>query len=362
VGVLSDSDIVAASAERPLILARRIERAQSVNELAEARANFPRVTQFLIDGGVSGAMVGRLLAETNDRLVRRVLELAEVELGPPPTDYCWVVMGSEGRRDQTLRTDQDNGLIYSEDADADAVGYFERLAEWTVSRLEQTGASRCPGDNIATNPLWCGTPSRWQSHFDNWLHERDPAALLHALIALDFRPVAGALGLATDLRAWLVARTPSAHRFLGHVAHVALQVQPPLNLFGNISLPRSGPHAEAFDVKHHAVRPIVDACRLLALEHGSAATETLTRLEAARERGAVPAGDARDLRAAFEALQELRLRAQLQAIQAGKQPDNYLSPKALVRAERAGLREHLHAISHFQDAIKLRYAVQLRAV
>jgi CBS domain-containing protein len=136
----------------------------------------------------------------------------------------------------------------------------------------------------------------------------------------------------------------------------------PLNLFGRISVPHSGPHAEACNVKHHAARPIVDACRLLALENGITATPTLTRLEAADRAGAVPAEDARDLAAAFKEIQEMRLRAQLQAVTAGQEPDNFLSPKALQRAERAALREHLHTVGRFQDAIRLRYAVQLRAV
>jgi len=360
VGVLADSDLLMASAERPLFLARRIERAQSLDELADARTAFPRAARFLLDGGVSAAMVGSLLAEANDRLARRLLDLAHAQVGPAPVPYSWLVMGSEGRREQTLRTDQDNGLVFVDDASAADAEYFARLANWMVTALESIGAPRCPGDMLASNPIWRGRVAEWHDRFTDWLHERGSEALLNALIAFDFRAVGGDLTLGNQLHTWLIAQTASAHRFLGHIAQAALQFGPPLNLFGRISVPGHGEHAGAFDVKHSAIQPVVDACRLLALEHGIAATATLSRLEAAQSTGAVPNEDALDIGSAFEALQALRLRAQLAALDARRAPDNYLTPKSLPRADRAALREHLHTVGRFQDAIRLRYAAQLR--
>src|SRR5687768_1435865 len=214
-GVLADSDLVAAEATGPLFLARRIERAASVDELADARRSYGDAVRALLDAGASPLAIGRIVAEANDRLQRRLLEVAQTDLGPLRGQVCWLVMGSEGRRIQTLVTDQDNGLIASGDADPAALS---RLAAWMVDALDRCGAPRCKGDVMATNPLWRGTLDEWRARFARWFAEPDPLLLLRALIAFDFRGVAGEVGLADELRAWVGEHSPSARLLHVHVA------------------------------------------------------------------------------------------------------------------------------------------------
>lgn len=359
--VVADSDIVSFEADRPLFLARRIERAPTVEDLAAARASYPRTVTALLGSGAGADAVARVLAETNDRVTVRVLELAHRDLGPAPAPYAWLCMGTEGRRAQTLRTDQDNALIWSDDASPDADSYFARLADHGVGALERTGAPRCPGNVMATNELWRGPVSAWHRRFERWLAEPKPEALLGALIAFDFRAAAGMSSLAEDLRAWLTPRVAGARRLLMHIAAEATQTRLPLLPLGGIAVERRGAQKGSFDVKH-AMAPIVDGARLLALEHGIASTSTLERLDAAAVRGVIPAEDHAEVTAAYRSLQLLRLRAQLEAIEAGRPADNRVYPQRLVHAERAGLREHLHATERFRHGIEQSRAVALRSM
>jgi CBS domain-containing protein len=359
-GVLTEGDFVASDAEQPLLLTGRIRRARGIRELAAARAVLPRTARLLLSSGASAVVVGQILAEAHDHIVRTLLTFAQVALGPAPAPFCWLVLGSDGRREPTLHTDQDNGLIYADDAPPGAAGYFERLAEWMVDALERTGARRCPGDAMATNPLWCAPLAGWQRQFRDWLEHPEPLAILDALIAFDFRPVAGDGDLADRFRAWLAARTPSAAPFLARVAGRALDRRPPLGFMGRFLVERSGARPGTFDLKTRGVALIVDGARLLVLSHGLAATNTVERLTAAGQRHMLASEDVLELLAAFEALQGLRLRQQAARITAGELADNRLDPKTLARSDAAALRVHFQSVRRLQEALEVHFPPQLR--
>lgn len=353
-GVLADSDLVAAEATGPLFLARRIERAASVEELAETRRSYVDAVRGLADAGASPLAIGRIVAEANDRLQRRLLQLAQAELGPLRGSVCWLVMGSEGRRIQALVTDQDNGLIASGDADSAALA---RLAAWMVEALERCGAPRCRGDVMATNPRWRGTLDEWRARFARWFAEPDPLPLLRALIAFDFRGVAGDVGLADELRAWVAEHSPNARLLHVHVARELASRRVPLGPLHGIRTDTQG----GFDAKLGAIGIVVDGARLLALELGLGETGTADRLHAAAARGALPLEDAREVGLAYEAVHAMRLATQLAAIGAGGRPDNRILTQHLAHAERAALTEHLLAIARFQRGVVERHGHAARA-
>jgi CBS domain-containing protein len=361
-GVLADSDLMAAEVDQPLFLARRIERARGMPDLAAARTAFPGAVRLLLDGGVAADVITRILAEAHDRLTRRLLELALAELGPPPCAFCWVVMGSEGRRDQTLHTDQDNGLIYVNGVPPETDAYFSRLADWMVRGLEACGAPPCRGGVMATNRAWRGSLDTWRTRFRSWLALTDPDALLRALIGFDFRPAGGSTSLAEELRSWLTAHASSAHPFLARLAQLVSEHRPVIGLLGRFQVARRGPDKGTLDLKLQGTRPIVDGARLLALENRIPAVDTLERLDGARAASALGGEDTQDVQNAFIALQKLRLRAQLAALQAGREPDNRLAPGKLPRAERTGLREHLRSATRLRDTVVLRFEGQLRTL
>ena len=354
VGVLADSDLVAAEASGPLFLARRIERAASVEELAETRRSYADTVRGLADAGASPLAIGRIVAEANDRLQRRLLQLAQAELGPLRGPVCWLVMGSEGRRIQTLVTDQDNGLIASSDADP---AVLARLAAWMVDALERCGAPRCEGGVMATNPLWRGSLDDWRGRFARWFAEPDPVPLLRGLIAFDFRGVAGDAALADELRAWVTVHSPNARLLHVHVARELASRRVPLGPFHGIRTDAAG----GFDAKHGAIGIVVDGARLLALELGLSETGTADRLHAAAGQGALPPEDALEVGLAYEAVHAMRLAAQLATIGSGGRADNRILTHRLAHAERAALKEHLLAIARFQRGVAGRHGLAIRA-
>jgi CBS domain-containing protein len=292
--------------------------------------------------------VGRILAEANDRLQKRLLQLARDDLGPAPARFAWIVMGSEGRRIQTLKTDQDNGILWEDGPGGDS--YFAALGTWMVDALERCGVPRCKGEVMATNRLWRGSESEWRRRFGAWIEEPEPVALLGALIAFDLRAAAGSAELVDSLRAWLLQRTPRARMLLTHMARELGKRRVAIGPLGRFRL-----EAGALDVKRDAIGIAVDGARLLALDLGIAETSTLGRLERAARLGAVPPTDAAEVSEAYEGVQEIRLRRQIAQTEAGKRPDNLIVPAELSRAGRAALREHLNALSRFQHGVVERF-------
>jgi CBS domain-containing protein len=353
IAVVADSDLLAHAAAEPLLLTRRIERAQTVEELAEARSGYAAMVDVLLSAGARPSAIGRILAEANDRLQRRLLTISRGDLGEAPVRYAWVVMGSEARRVQTLRTDQDNGLIWEDGAKEDA--YFARLAAWMVTALERCGVPRCPGDVMATNARWRGSAGEWRARFLAWLSDPEPKALLRALIAFDLRAADGAAELVSTLRTWLLERTPQSRILLALMARELRRRPVPLGPLGGIRL-----RAGAFDAKVEAIGITVDAARLLALELGVDETSTLGRIARAAALGAIPREDAAETSEAYEAIGALRLRRQVTEVKAGRPAVNTIVPAELSRAQRASLKEHLHAIARFQRGVTDRFGEAAR--
>lgn len=362
IGVIADSDMLAAEAAEPLFVARRVGRATDVEELRAAYAAFPEHARALFDRGVAPDALTEILSSNLERVVVRTHELAIATLGAPPVPYSWIVMGSHARRETTLRTDQDNALVWSDTTSADAEAYFGRLADTVVASLERIGLPRCVGGVVAASPEWRGPLRAWRTRLGAWLERPEPDAVLRGVIAFDLRASAGDAGIVEELRGWLLERTPSAHRFQAHLARAALERRPPLTVLGNISVERRGPLAGTFDAKHRALDPVVQGARLLALEAGLPEVRTTDRLAAAAQRGILPAGDARDVGAAFTDVQRERVRHQLDLIARGREPGHRVRPADLPAPERAQLREALHAIARFLDGLADRYAIVLRTI
>jgi CBS domain-containing protein len=362
IGVISARDLLAEATTHPVLLGRDITRAPSLEALAGFAGRVTALVGDLVQAGTSAYDLGQLVAELNDRLVVRVLGLAAASLeeagATPPVPFCWLAFGSEARSEQTLRTDQDNGLVYADpppDLAATAADYFARFADSANQGLVAVGFPRCPANIMASNPQWCQPMAAWTRYFRHCLDEPSPERLLGAAIHFDVRPLGGALELGAGL-AELVRREAPAHRlFLALLARDVVDRALPLTLLGRLAVSRRGPHAGTLDVKGGGTMQLVGAGRVLALELGLAQRNTLDRIRGATARGVWNDRQARDIVDAGQVVMRLRLVHQLAQLGRGQPPDNRLVLAQLARADLLLLRDALRTIADVQQTVRGRY-------
>jgi CBS domain-containing protein len=345
VAVLGDIDLLRHQSRSPLALLTRIEHLRGEGELAAYAEEVAGVAETLLAGGLGVAQIAGAVTSLGDVLTRRLLTIAERELGPAPCPYAWMALGSEGRREQVLLTDQDNAIAYGEDS-GEARAYFAQLAGRVVDGLIRAGFPPCPGGYMATR--WCRPLADWQAMFRAWVDVPEPRALLEAQVFFDFRAVGGELSLA-PLEDVLVT-AGRRELFLAQLARAALRGRPPLRFGGRIRTEDG-----YVDLKAGAIAATVMLARTYALAAGSPARPTLERLRAAGEAGTLSRSGVEILGESFRFLARLRLREQLRALHAGETPSNRVRVDALSDLERRRLAEAFEAVRQLQDATALRF-------
>jgi CBS domain-containing protein len=368
VGVLSDQDLVRAQGHNPASLAKQIERAERIDDLLGVRTELGGHLVQLARQGVRGEDLVAVNTAVNDRLAVRVLALAEAavraEGDAVDLPWVWLALGSEGREEMSLKTDQDNAILYADPGSPEeaerAARFFERLADRANRDLAAVGFDLCPGEVMARNPKWRLSLTDWKRTFRRWIVEPDERAGMHTTIFFDLRGLYGALPLARSL-------TDAVRRFLGaepgflpFLMRDALDTRVPLSFFRRFVVERSGAHSGTLDLKHRGLAPVVDLARVLALDAGYFdSTNTLDRL--AHVRDALPgiAASADDARDAYRFILDLRLDHQLRAVEAGQAPDNFVPPESLSKVQQTMLKAAFSAIGDLQEVLAHRYGAGL---
>lgn len=358
VGMVSSNDVLDLGTRSPLYLRGALDRASDVADIASALAELPATVDALLAAGTTPGDAGRVVATVTDRVQRKVLALAFAELGAPPSDYGWIAFGSQGRREQTLHSDQDHGLLLPDGLDAAAHAWWREAAEWVVAALEQCGYARCGGGVMASNDAWRHEVTQWRTAFADWIERPSEKHLLDSTIAFDLRTVTGALQV-RDLLLPVIATAAEHGIFLGRLARDATRHRPPLGFLGRFAVERSGAHAGTFDIKASVMLPIVDIARLHTVARGGAEISTDARLAGAAATGRLSHDLADTLRAGYELATGLRLRHHLAQLRAGRRPDNWLGPDSLERMSRAQLRETFKAIRTAQQSVDARYHTEM---
>lgn len=351
-GVLTAHDLMVLQGKSPLNVARHLESQTNLQDLAGAQERIGGLFPLLLREGAKASHVTRVVAELNDRLIARILEFAHAELGAAPVPYCWVALGSEGRREQTFKTDQDNALIYADDGDSAAREYFKKFAAFVHDALEKIGYPSCAGEYVARNQRWCQPLSSWLGYFRAWISEARLHDVQDALILFDMRPVAGDFTLFDDLLAGRRECLEDGGMFKSVLAYVSIGNKPPLGFFRSFVLESSGEHKDQLDLKLVGTGPIVNAARLFALHAGVEMTNTLDRLAALQEREDEHAELYRDLHESFEFLSLLRLEHQLQQFRENRPLNNYIAPDTLTHLQRSLLREAFRTSARAQTVIE----------
>jgi CBS domain-containing protein len=355
VGVVTSTDLLRLERANPVYLAGDIARQVDVAGVVAASRRLPRVVQALVEQDASADDIGRVVTAVGDAVERRLLALAEADLGPPPVPYCWVALGSRARLEQALAADQDNAILVDDTMRPEHAGWFESLATRVTDDLVACGYPRCRGDVMATNPRWRKPLALWRSEFSTWLGEPVPDAVLRASIFFDMRPVHGDITLHERLQRHVLTASPSSPLFLAHLAKQATANEPPLGFFRGLVLEKAGEHRDALDIKRGGIGAVVELARVHALSTGSPAVNTRARIEAARAAGLLGDDRADDLRDAFEFISYVRLRHQAAQVRRGEAPDSFVLPRDLSSFDKRHLREAFAIVRAAQSALANRY-------
>ncbi len=358
-GIITNHDLLLLQGKSPLAVMRHLGKQRTLDDLIAAQERAAEVIPLLISEGAKASHITRVVAEINDRVLLKIIEFAEAESGPPPVPYCWVAMGSEGRREQTFKTDQDNGLIYSDPEDEwqrkAAKEYFTSLTAFIRAALERCGYPPCEGGYMASNLRWRQSLEDWKHDFAEWITDPDQKTASDALIFFDMRPIAGDFSLFEELRACNHELLKSAVFFKSLLAYVSIGHKPPLGFFRGFVLQRGGEHKHEFDLKLNGTGPIVNAARLFAVDANIEQTNTIDRLLALQAAGY---GDTKLLQAlqeAVEFLMMLRLQRQTEQVNSGQPVSNYVNPDSLTSLQKGALKQSFQAVAHVQSVIKSKF-------
>jgi CBS domain-containing protein len=357
VGIVSEKDLFSLQRINIRQLAGAIHEADSLDQLIHFSADIRQLALNMLAQGVAARQLTHFIASLNDLLTQRIidLELIGAELDDD-VRMCWMALGSEGRFEKTLSTDQDNGIIFA--GTSDAASLRSRLlpfAQRVNDALASCGFPLCKGNVMANNPQWCLSEQEWQAKFAYWIDSGDPQALLHGAIFFDLRGLHGDIALVDKLQDWLLSRTGRNPRFLHQMAANALRNRPPLGFLHDFVTAKDAGHLHTIDLKMNAATLFVDAGRIYSLALGIAQTNTSTRLREFGNRHALPQREVQAWVDAFQFIQVLRLRHQHTQSLQDQAMDNRINPDDLNQLERRILKEALLCARELQQRLALDY-------
>lgn len=373
--VINDNEVIGMVTWRNLTQARgiavlsvvdEIEKQTTLEGLAQAKTHIRSFLDNMLKEKASAHEICSIISEFNDRLLRRVIALAEQAMiaegfGPPPVEYCWLTMGSEGRKEQTLATDQDNGLIYQ---DVNALeqkrveNYFAKLAEKVVSGLEKCGIPRCEGDVMATNPKWRHSLSGWKQTIDHWINNLDGNEVRYFTIFLDFRGVYGQMELAREVREHLQNRSNKQSLLFHQLAKDDSLYSVPIGMFGRFITEKGENGEPSIDLKHGGVMHIVNAMRIFSLREGIVKCSTTERMMELAEQGIFNPDEFREIKEAFDSLMLFRIRENIKKIDSNRKYSNHIVLEKMNKNDRFTLKKALTTVKWVQQMTERHFHVR----
>jgi CBS domain-containing protein len=353
VGLICSADLLQVQSYSSAALLQSLEHAETVEQIADLTDRVPRLVKALIDSGAKARNVTRIMTSISECILQKLITMAIADQGEPPASFAFLTLGSEGREEETLVTDQDNAIIYEnvpEEKEAEVAAYFAGFADKVCGWLNEVGYSFCEGEIMAKNPHWCKPLDRWKAYFSEWVRGATPEDLLKVNIFFDFRCSHGDVHLTRSLRRHINQELNDYPAFFLHLAQNCLLDKPPLNMFGNIAVHTSGEHENRFSIKA-AMRMIIGFARTYSLQNNIELTNTLDRLEALRPKGILSAESHSKIADVYNCLMQLRLGHQARALTAGRAADNYINPKELKHIELELLKQSLAELSNLQHKL-----------
>ncbi len=357
IGIVAMRDLIRSRETGSFAIVHRIETSNTIEEVSRLSPEVDQVLQALLVEKATVAEITSLITEFYDRITRKIIEIAENKMcedgyGPAPVPYCWISMGSSGRKEQYARTDQDNGIVYADVDQKDekkVQEYFLMLGEKIVSGLERYGFKRCNGGVMANNVKWCRSLQNWRENIERWLLELQPENVRMMTIFLDFRYVYGDRNLYFLLKKYVITKFRKSSKALNFLVQDNLLKKVPLTLFRKIQTERSGEHRNHINLKTSSSVHLVDCTRVFALREGLHETNTFERMKQISERNILKQKDACQLATAYETLMMLRIRDAMTKMRKGQEPDNFINLKNLTYRDYSMLKEALIMVNRLQS-------------
>lgn len=358
VGVVSERDLFSLQKVDLVHLARTIRQAKRVSTLTSLRTDIRQLVESMLAHGASSTQITHIITLLNDHTVCRVIELCIAEHGDPGIPFTWLCFGSEGRREQTLHTDQDNGILFAADDSAHAASIRAQLlplAGKINEALAECGFTLCKGNIMASNPELCLSQSEWAARFDRFIRSATPENLLSSSIYFDFRVIWGEPVQAEQVFDEVLRKVHANTLFQRMLAQNALAQRPAIGRFRDFVVARSGSEKDTLDLKRQGLWPFVDGARLLALSNGVAECNTLERFSQLKAKGVIDAKDADAYEEAYHFIQLIRMQQHQLQDREGRPFSNRIDPDSLNHLDRRILRESFRQAKRLQSSLAIRY-------
>ena len=358
IGVVSERDLFSLQRVDLVHLARTIRQAAKVSTLAALRTDVRQLVESMMAHGASSTQITHIITLLNDHTVCRVIELCIQQHGDPGFPFTWMCFGSEGRREQTLHTDQDNGILFQANSPAQAASYRERLlplARHINDALAECSFTLCKGNIMASNPQLCLSEKEWEKRFDQLIQTTTPKNLMDSSIYFDLRVIWGEPEGTRRIFARVLDKIRDNSLFQHMLAQNALTQRPPIGRFRDFVVARSGAEKDTLDLKKQGLMPFVDGARLLALAHGITECNTLERFQQLSAREVIDAKDAAAYEEAYHFIQLIRMQQHQLQDRQGLPFSNRIDPDTLNHLDRRILRESFRQAKRLQASLAIRY-------
>ncbi|MHB8110486.1 MAG: DUF294 nucleotidyltransferase-like domain-containing protein [Syntrophorhabdaceae bacterium] len=357
-GLLTSLDLLKFRGREVLSLIRNIDDAKNFDILNSLRQEVEDVLRALVADGAIASHACKIVSELNDKVVKRVIELAEESLGPPPVPYAWLGLGSEGRKEQTLLTDQDNAILFDGSANANdepsAEEYFRNLSETIVNGLNRCGFPLCKGNIMATNPRYFGNLSSWKTKASGWINisAEKGQDLVDIYTFLDFRAVYGSEVLEEALKSHVIDTFRNNTASLRMLADAIVSIPVPLGFFKHFLVEKNGRYKNTVNIKVNGLLPLTTCVKLLAFYGQVTEVNTLERIRKLAEKGIIPADKSEFIEQAFETFLALKIHNNLNNLDQGRDFSNNINPALLSTKQKQLLKDSFLAVSEIQKITK----------
>ncbi|WP_206683173.1 DUF294 nucleotidyltransferase-like domain-containing protein [Neptunicella marina] len=357
VGIVTASDLMLVKQDDPVYVVQHIGRATNTESMKHVVDGMPQMMVEWINAGIKVAQISHFLTAISDAVTKRLIELAIEKFGPAPVAFCWLGFGSQGRAEQLVNADQDNGLVIDNSATPEQLTYFSRLAKFVCDGLNECGYVYCPGKIMAMTDEWRQPLSIWQQTVSKWAQSPTPDAVMRVSIFFDIRAIYGESALCDQLQEHMLKTASSNSIFLAALADNVLSQTPPLGIFRRFLVERNGEHKDSLDLKKRGVIPIIDMMRIHALANNIKAVNTKERLQALVEAKVMTVKDSRNMQDAYDFIMQTRAEAQAATIdkEGIEAVSNYVDPDNLPEHHRHHLKDAFEVVNNAQNTIRLRY-------